>query len=77
MGGNGIVGDADSHPDGTAGLLRAVRTTAHHLEHPGLVLVGHGEGLTLGVIAVLLDERGHHLQGLTGGLRTLEGDVDE
>ena len=77
MGSNGIVRNTDSHPDGAALFLRAVRTTTHHLQHPRLVLIGHGERLTLRAIAVLLDERGHHLQGLTGRLGTLKGDIDK
>ena len=39
--GDGIVGDAYSHPYGAFLRLRAVRTAAHHLQHPGLVLVCH------------------------------------
>ena len=39
--GNGIVGNADSHPDGASLFLRTVGATAHHLEHPSLVLIGH------------------------------------
>ena len=68
VGGDGIVGDADGYPDGAPSLLRAVRAAAHHLEHPGLVLVGHREGLTLGTIAILGNERCHHLQGFAGRL---------
>ena len=74
---NRIVGDTDSHPDGALLGLFSIRTTTHHLEHPGLVGIGHREGLTLGVIAVLLYELRHDLQGLTGGLGTLESDVDQ
>ena len=77
MSSNGIVGDAYGHPDGALLRLRAVRTAAHHLEHPGLVGVGDREGLALGIIAILLYQRGHQLQGLTGGLGTLKGDVDQ
>ena len=68
MSGYGIVGDADGHPHGAPSLLRAIRATTHHLEHPGLILIGHREGLTLRAVAILLDERRHHLQSLTSRL---------
>ena len=74
---DGIVGDTDSHPNGALLGFVSVRAATHHLEHPGLVGIGHREGLALGIIAVLLDELGHDLQGLTGSLGTLEGDVDQ
>ena len=68
---NRIVRDTDSHPDGTFLRLRTIRTTTHHLQHPSLVGVCNREGLTLGIITILLHERCHHLQSLTGRLRTL------
>ena len=77
VGSNGIVGDADSHPNGAACLLRAVGAAAHHFKHPRLILISHRERLALGIIAVLSHQRCHDLQGLTSCLRTLEGDVNE
>ena len=77
VGSDGVVRNADSHPDGTSLFLRAVWAATHHLEHPGLILISHREGLTLRAIAELLHERGHHLQCLTGRLGTLEGDIDQ
>ena len=72
-----VVGDAQGHPHGASLLYLAVAGGAHHLHDPGLVGVADGEGLTLGVVAILLRERGHHVDGLAGGLRALQGDVDE
>ena len=74
---NGIVGNTDSHPDRALLRFLTIRATAHHLKHPSLVRIGHREGLTLRVIAVLLYELRHDLQGLTGSLGTLEGDINQ
>ena len=66
---DGIVGNALSHPHHAIELLLGheslVATRAHHLEDPSLVGVADGEGLTFRVIAVELNERGHHGNGFT------------
>ena len=77
MGRNRIVWNTHSHPDGTRLGLLTIRATAHHLQHPRLLLVGNGESLTLGIIAILFHERGHDLKCLACRLRTLKGDVDQ
>ena len=74
---DGIVGNTDGHPYGTLFRHFAVAAAAHHLKNPGLIGVADGEGFTLTGIAVLLYQRCHDIDSLTGILGTLEGDVDE
>ena len=71
--GNAVIGDAHGYPNGT----EFVRSLADHVHNPNLVGVTNREGLTLAGIAVLGHQFGHHLDGLTGGLGALQGDVDE
>ena len=68
-----IIGHSHSHPQCsvTAG------TSAHHLQDKRLVGVCHREGLALGVVAVLLSQLIHNLDGFASGLGSLQGDVDQ
>ena len=68
---NAVVGDADSHPNGTF----PSRTFPDHLHNPCLVLVGDGKGLSATVIAVFSHQICHYLDGLARRLRALEGNV--
>ena len=74
---DGIIGNTHRHPYGTLLGDGTVRTAALHLHDPRLVGIADGEGLTLGVIAVLLHQCRHDTDSLTCRLGTLEGDIDQ
>ncbi len=62
-------------PLGHPGRVVPVIGQGTHLEHPGLVLIRHQQGLAGRVVAVLLDELAHERDGIAGGLAALEGDA--
>ena len=71
--GNAVVGDTHGYPHGTP----APRALADEVHDPGLVGVGNGEGLATAAIAIFLDQAGHHLDGLAGGLGPFESQLHE
>ena len=73
MGTNGIVGNADGHPHRTL----APGPHTHHLHDPSFIGIADGESLTLGIVAISLDQVGHHADRLTSRFRPLQGDIDQ
>ncbi len=71
--GDAVVGEAACHPHCT--LFLAGFT--HHFKNPYFVGVTYRERFTLAVVAILGYQVGHHLDGFTGSLGTLERDIDE
>ena len=43
-----------------------------HFHNPGFVFVGHGQGFARPVVAILLNERAHQLNGLAGGFAAFQ-----
>ena len=73
VGRNAIVWNTDRHPDSAL----SSRSFTDHLHDPSLLLIGNREGLTATIIAIFSDQVCHHLNGLTSGLRPLQGDIDQ
>ena len=69
MAGNLAVGDAYRDPNRPL----APGTGSDHLQDPCLLGVGDGERLAFVAVAILGDQAGHHLDGLPGGARPLQG----
>ena len=74
------VRHAEGHPDDALVRIDSVpdaRPLADEFHDPGLVLVGDGEGLAFGGIAVFIRQVHDDGNGLPGGRGPLQGDVDE
>ena len=73
VGGDAVVGDAESYPYCTLSTL----SLADDLHNPGLILVAHRERFAGGAVAVFLNQIVHHHDGFAGCCRTLQGDVHQ
>ena len=74
------VRHAEGHPDDALVRIDSVpdaRPLADEFHDPGLVLVGDGEGLALGGVAVFIGQVHDDGDGFPGGRGPLQGDVDE
>ena len=73
MGANSVIGHSQSYPH----YFLAAGTLPHHLHNPSLVGVADGKCLAAGAITIGLHQACHHLDGLSRGLGTLQGDINE
>ena len=73
MGTDVSIWDTDSYPDDGFGVW----STAHEFHNPSFVGIADGEGLATRVVAILFGEGSYDADGLTCGLCSLEGEVDE
>ena len=80
MGADGAVRHAHGHPNDALLRVHAVAhvgALADELHNPGFVLVGDGEGFSLGGITVLVGQVHNYVNGLAGGFGALQGNVNE
>ncbi len=80
MGADGPVRHAAGHPDDAfvhVLSVSQVHALADEFHDPGFVLVGNGEGLSLGGIAVFIGQFHNDVNGLAGRLGALQGNIDK